>query len=1612
MTTPHFLLCLCLIAVITGFGAPGLAANTDGSVTFKVTTTANTGQYNPNNVAAVWVVDSSNRFVKTLCRHGVTRVGYLTQWIAARGSYTTVDGTTSATLTSEPQTHTVTWNCRNTNGVVVPDGQYTFKAEYTSDNLQGPYLTNGASFMKSLSAVTTNYANFSNGGGAFTNMSLTYTPLLPDIAITALSPTNGAVDTLIAVIASMTNRTASATPAFTVTLSNMTTSTQISTQRVSTLAGNASTNLSFAWNTAGLPAGTYTLNAQAEILPGETNTADNTRNSGVNLVASVYDIAVQSIAIGTVVPPRTVTNVVVVVSNAGTYAESFGVGLRDLTSAQSIGSTSLTSLASGGKATLTFGWNTTNASIGYHTLEASSSTLAGETQTANNTNTLTLIVANGLETNSLIARGSAWKYLDSGLDISEAPWIQPRSGYYDGFWPSGQAPIGYGTTGIVTSVGTAPASGPDPILAADSAADAAYNLGWANGSSGGTGFGPWQLSAGTSGGHFIGSSTNNAGGSGGIDTAGRSWGLWASTGTSEAWRTFTGGALTTGRVLRLAFDNGWIATGRSAGVGLRNASGSTLWEFYFAGGSSSYSLNDQGGIRDTALPFTGNGVQIAFYLTTSTSYVAEVTAGASTGSYTGSLMAQADSSIAQVRAWNYESGSGQNCDMFLNSFSISNAAAPAALSNNITTYFRREFTMDFGPISVTGLVRKADGVVLYLNGHEIDRQNMAAGAVMSASSLATTGAMGAALTDYTPFTIAPSNLVVGRNWMAAELHLAATSSPVKVFDLELSALNSVAPRTNSIVPLSLQPDGNIQSGDQLAVTITLTNSGNAASAATVVIRDVATGAILAAQAVPALVPGETTVLRLAWPTMGAATGTRTLQAMTVVNGVTNLVATSSNSVTIAALDFAPRLVNDAGSIGGRCNAVAASGQTAYLGCGSTLQVWDTGAPASPVQLGSVRLPGIIESILVQNSYAYVAAGASGVHIIDVSHPVTPAHVASFDTSGNAHHLTVAGTRLVVADGLGGIRVLDISSPASPALAGAYQTAGSARAARFLGPNLYVLDMDEGLQVLTTNPTPAVVGALRRITGGLALASLPNAVAIGDGNGGLHRVATTNVTAPVLESSRLLAAAGRALAASSSALYIAAGPAGLLTADPATLSVTATNATNGEASDVVLSGSLLYVATGFGGCQIWDISSPLAPSYLGTMASGNRPVDAVISGDNMFVAADESGFQVHSLTNHARPAWLATASTSTNPRCLEISGGFAYVAEALGGLKIYNVTNPASPVLVGTDPSTGLATIRRMALSGSRLAMTDGHQINLLNVANPALPVLLATNVPAGYVFDLAADDTHIFAACGGSGLKILDNATLATAGTFSTAPEPVVAISVNGIYAYAGNGLSTVRTLVISNAAAPTAIQTTTGPGFSIASSGYLTTIIDGHNQGRVLNMTDPLTPVTRMSLPHLSLGLRVRGKGALILTAEDEAGLALFNANPGDVNLNGIPDTVDQQIVDANAGDLLRTIWDVNGSDDFDHDGLSNLAEYLAGTSPTNSASLFAASAAMPLGGTGKFVVRWYSVPGKTYTIHKSTDLKAGFTPLQSGIVDTAPVNSYTDTVSTADAFYMISVP
>jgi hypothetical protein len=100
-----------------------------------------------------------------------------------------------------------------------------------------------------------------------------------------------------------------------------------------------------------------------------------------------------------------------------------------------------------------------------------------------------------------------------------------------------------------------------------------------------------------------------------------------------------------------------------------------------------------------------------------------------------------------------------------------------------------------------------------------------------------------------------------------------------------------------------------------------------------------------------------------------------------------------------------------------------------------------------------------------------------------------------------------------------------------------------------------------------------------------------------------------------------------------------------------------------------------------------------------------------------------------------------------------------------------------------------------------------------------------------------------------------------------------------------------------------------------------------------------------------------------------------------------------------------------VSGLDaDPDGDGADNFAEFIAGTGPTNKASVLRVDAASEV---GRVLIRWPSQTGRVYTIERSADLSGGFEPLDTGMPATPPYNTYTDREATSEQhlFYRIRV-
>lgn len=113
-------------------------------------------------------------------------------------------------------------------------------------------------------------------------------------------------------------------------------------------------------------------------------------------------------------------------------------------------------------------------------------------------------------------------------------------------------------------------------------------------------------------------------------------------------------------------------------------------------------------------------------------------------------------------------------------------AAPEA--RRVATYFRHSFDVADPSFyrSLMLRLKRDDGAVVYLNGKEVSRINLAGGAVTS-STTATREVDGLEEKVFFPIAVSPGLLLRGRNTIAVAIHQNTLDSPDLTFDLELYA---------------------------------------------------------------------------------------------------------------------------------------------------------------------------------------------------------------------------------------------------------------------------------------------------------------------------------------------------------------------------------------------------------------------------------------------------------------------------------------------------------------------------------------------------------------------------------------------------------------------------------------------------------------------------------------------------------------------------------------------------------------------------------------------------------------------------------------------------------
>ncbi len=327
-------------------------------------------------------------------------------------------------------------------------------------------------------------------------------------------------------------------------------------------------------------------------------------------------------------------------------------------------------------------------------------------------------------------------------------------------------------------------------------------------------------------------------------------------------------------------------------------------------------------------------------------------------------------------------------------------------------------------------------------------------------------------------------------------------------------------------------------------------------------------------------------------------------------------------------------------------------------------------------------------------------------------------------------------------------------------------------------------------------------------------------------------------------------------------------------------------------------------------------------------------------------------------------------------------------DALASFSDYGVTT----VDVGA-PGVNILSTYPVALVGSVATVQQGSKVY-------GARQLLYSGVTSGItgtVYDCGLGYPEEFPAGVNNNIALIQRGTL----TFSTKVENAMAAGARAAVIY--NNVSQSFGGTLQNPAAWI-------PALAISQSDGLALLDDVPTTATVVNERDyQYLDGTSMAAPQVSGAVAFAAMNFPTENAFQRVNRILQNVDvvPGLQNRVGTGGRLNlQRIVDTDRNGLPDW-WEFEyfnqqtgtGPDgDPDSDGMSNLAEWMAGTNPTNTASNLRLSLVSE-GGVGGALLSWPSVAGKSYRLDRSTNLSTGFNSIVfTNVMATPPVNTATD--------------
>ena len=228
----------------------------------------------------------------------------------------------------------------------------------------------------------------------------------------------------------------------------------------------------------------------------------------------------------------------------------------------------------------------------------------------------------------------------------------------------------------------------------------------------------------------------------------------------------------------------------------------------------------------------------------------------------------------------------------------------------------------------------------------------------------------------------------------------------------------------------------------------------------------------------------------------------------------------------------------------------------------------------------------------------------------------------------------------------------------------------------------------------------------------------------------------------------------------------------------------------RAMGVTVSGNYAYVAAGYSGLMVMDVSDPTNPTRVGVVHVWDENSiayadDVVVSGNYAYVAAGYGGLWVLDVSDPTNPTTVGFYDTSGYAKGVAVSGYYAYVADYYGGLVVVDVRNLSNPARVGSyEAISGNGTMNASGIYVDDVVVSGGYTYIIagysgllkMNMSDPTNPTLVWRYDTSDYAKGVAVSGYYAYIAYHEDGLGVVN---------MSNPAEPTYAGYSRGDNAYA-----------------------------------------------------------------------------------------------------------------------------------------------------------------------------------------------------------------------------------